>query len=116
MVPLSNVVPLSNQAGGWLLNVEMSLFAGDQPIEDRQNLFAILINAIEIGAKRPLKIPRVRPLVNDHARNINILTQRIEGMPAEEKAIKKCGLPLWGQRIEIVYWSHLIPNFRTLVL
>ncbi len=77
----------------------MGLLARNEPIEYRQHLFAVLIDAIEIGSKRSLKIPRVRPLVNNHARNVNILPQRIKGMPSEEEAIKKCGLPLWGQRI-----------------
>src|SRR5580692_11629470 len=48
-----------------LLQMEMRLLVRNQPIEYRQHALAILINAIQIDAKRALEILRLYPFIND---------------------------------------------------
>ena len=88
--------------------MKMGLFARNKPLEYRQNPFAVLVNAIQIGAERTLEISRMHPFIDNHSRHVDILTQGVERMPAEEKAVEKCGLPLRSQWVGIVSRSHLI--------
>ncbi len=89
-----------------LLQVKMGLFVGNKPVEYRQNPLAILVNAIQIGAKSALEILRLYPFVDDDPRHVDILPESVHRMPAQEQAIEESRLALRGQRVEIVSRTH----------
>ena len=83
----------------------MGLFVRNEPIEDCQHALAILVNAIQIGSERALKILRLYPFVDDDPRHVDILAERVHRVPAQEEAIEEGRLSLRGQGVEIVSWS-----------
>ena len=89
-----------------LLHVLAVLFVQDQPVENRQHLFAVGVNALEIFAKGGLEIVRAHPFVEQGAGDVNILPEGFDGMAAKEKPVEKSGLTLGGQGIEFVSYRH----------
>ncbi len=74
----------------------LGLFARNKTLENRENPLPILVNAIEIGTKCALKILRLYPFVDNHARNVDVLAKRVKRMPPQEQAIEKSRLALGG--------------------
>ena len=89
-----------------LLDLNHSLFARNEPLENRENAFAIFVNPVQIRAEVSLIIPGVGPLVDDLARDVDILAQGIEGVSAQEKAVKEGSFPVRCKWVEIVNGSH----------
>ena len=90
-----------------LLDLELRLFVRNQTVENRQDAFAVLVYAVQIGPERTLKVFIFDPFIGNTSRNVDILPKGIDRVPAQKKAIKKRRLALRSQRIEIVSRSHL---------
>jgi hypothetical protein len=84
----------------------VSVFVGNQPVENGEDALAVVIDAVEVGAESALKVFGANPLVGDGAGNIDILAKGVERVPAQEKAIKERCLTLWSQRIVVVSGTH----------
>ena len=95
------------RARGTLLDkVDAGMFVRNQAIENRQHLFSILVNAIEIRAECALEIFSSEPLIDNAARDVDILAEGFERVPAQEQSVEECSFALWSERVEIVSRSH----------
>jgi len=89
-----------------LLHTRAVLLIKDQSVEDRQNLFAIGVDALQVLPEGGLEIVRPHPFVEQRPGHVDILPQSIHGMAAQEKPVKEGGLPLWRQGIVFVSYRH----------
>lgn len=80
----------------------MCLFGGDEAFEDGEHAFAVLVDAVEIGAEGSLIVLRDGPFAGEFAGDVDILTEFVERMAAEEEAVEKGRFALRGKRIGVV--------------
>src|SRR5258708_38682020 len=83
-------------AASGLLNARLVLLVHYQAVEDGENLLAIAINPLQGFAEGHLEIRGAKPLVEHGPRDVDVLTQVLDRMAAEEQAVKKSSLPLRG--------------------
>lgn len=74
----------------------MSLVVQNQTLKNSQNLLAVAIDSLQGFAEGRLEILCLHPLIHQRPRNIDILPQGLNGVPAQKQAIEECGLPLRG--------------------
>lgn len=79
-----------------LLQAGSFLLVPHQAIEDGEDLFTIGINALQGFAERLLEIACLEPFIQHGGGDVDILAQCFYGVAAQEQAIEKCRLPLWG--------------------
>ena len=84
----------------------MGVFAGDEAFEDGENLFAVFVDAIEIGAETALIVPGIGPFIDYFVRDIDVLTQRVERVAAQKEAVEEGRFAVRSQWIEIVACRH----------
>jgi len=88
---------------GVLLNANFNPFAGDQFVKDRQNLFAVLVDALQPGPGTDLVAVPEHHLIQQLARDIDIAAQGVGRMAPQEEAVKKRRLPLGSQWVKLFH-------------
>ena len=74
--------------------MKVGLFVRNQALEDGENLFAVLIDAVQIGAERALEILRLHPL-SMTGRGMSMSCRRaLERVAAQEEAVEERRLAL----------------------
>src|SRR5579862_8392929 len=91
--------------------MKLGALIGNQTLENCQYLLPVLVNAIEVRPEGALKIFCSQPFIDHSPWHVDILAQRLEGVPAQEQAIEKGSLALRRHRIGIVSWGHGLKRF-----
>jgi hypothetical protein len=85
-----------------LLKTGAILLAMNQFFEDREHLFTIAVNTLQILLKSRLKARRAEPLIQKRLGDVNVTPQRVHRVSPEEKPIKHGSFALRSERVEIV--------------
>ena len=82
------------------------LLVQDEAIKDGEHLLTVGTDAAKVVPEASLKVPCFHPLLNHGMGNVNILSEGVYIMPAEEEAVEEGSFPLWRQGVEIVSRRH----------
>ena len=94
-----------------LLQTRAVTFAADKFLEDREDLFPVLVNPFQIVPEPGLETWCFQPLLEERTGYINVAAKGLDRVATEEKSVEHRGLTLAGQRVEVI--SELSCSHRT---
>jgi mannose-6-phosphate isomerase-like protein (cupin superfamily) len=89
-----------------LLQSGPHLLVRNQAVENRQHLFAVLIDALQILPETVLEVPCFHPLIQHGTGYVDILAEGFDIVPSQKKAVKKGGFPLGSQGVQFISRRH----------
>ena len=83
-----------------------ALFVHNQTVKDRQYLFAIGVNTLQVFTEGFFKVARPQPFIQHRSGNVDVLPKVFDIVAPQKQAIEKRSFPLGRQRVEIVSRRH----------
>ena len=78
------------------MDARLVLLVQNQTVENCQDLLPVTVDALQRFAERHLEIRRPEPFVKHIPGDVNILTEILDAMAAQEQSVEKSRLPLWS--------------------
>ena len=97
-----------------LLEPGSKLLVGNQTVEDCQDLFAVLVDALELGLRAAFVAMPEHHLIQEFAGDVDIAAQGVGGVAAQEQPVEKSRFPLGSQWIELFHRLGRLHNFSSI--